>query len=197
MVRAALAPSALVYAVAFGATQPAADPPVVAVTIDDSQQLAALARNDVQELVAGIYAAAGVTIIWRPQSALDAGRELTIAFTTSEAAPAGGRDDVMGVAPSPGDGTRGDRAYVFVDRVDDFAGTHRLNRVSVLACAIAHELGHLLLPVMAHRPDGIMRARWHPDLFPPRAPGLLGFPPDQARLLALRVRTAPATPITR
>lgn len=197
MVRAALAQSAVVSAIAFGATQSTADRPVVAVTIDDSQQLAALTLIEVKDIVAAIYAAAGVTIVWRPESALDARRELTIAFTTSEAAPAGGRRDVMGVAPSPGDGTRGDRAYVFVDRVDDFVGTYSLNRASVLACAVAHELGHLLLPVMAHRPDGIMRATWHPDLFPPRAPGLLGFPSDQARLLALRVRTAPATPVTR
>jgi hypothetical protein len=33
-----------------------------------------------------------------------------------------------------------------------------------------------------------MRDAWHPALFPPKAAGVAGFPPDQGRLLRLRAR---------
>jgi hypothetical protein len=77
---------------------------------------------------------------------------------------------------------RGTLAYVFLDKVTSFAASYRLVVAHVLACALSHEIGHLLLPPNAHRPDSVMRDGWHPALFPPRAPGLLGFPPDQAKL---------------
>lgn len=94
----------------------------------------------------------------------------------------------MGVAPSPGDGTRGTAAYLFLDKVPPFAASHRLSTAPVLACALAHEIGHLLLPPNVHRPDRVMRGGWHPALFPPRAPGIPDFLPDQAKLLRLRAR---------
>jgi hypothetical protein len=96
-------------------------------------------------------------------------------LTTSTAVPRGLGTDAIGVAPSPGDGTRGTMAYVFLDKVSSFAASHRLALTHVLACVMAHEIGHLLLPPNAHRPDSVMRDRWHPALFPPRAPGILGF----------------------
>jgi len=79
-------------------------------------------------------------------------------------------------------------AYVFIDKVTAFASSHRIPVKYLLACVLAHEIGHLLLPANAHRPDGIMRDGWHSALFPPRTPGVLGFPPEQARLLRLRAR---------
>ena len=117
------------------------------------------------------------------------GRSLTIILTTIATAPAGLVPESMGVAPSPGDGTRGTTAYIFMDRVTSFVAEYRVAGEYVLACALAHEIGHLLLPPNAHTADGIMRGNWHPALFPPNAPGVLGFPPDQARLLRLRVQS--------
>ena len=55
----------------------------------------------------------------------------------------------------------------------------------MLGCALAHELGHLLLPVNAHTRDGIMRANW--DANSVARSGVPGFAPEQARLLRLRV----------
>ena len=101
-------------------------------------------------------------------------------------APAGLTTDAMGVAPSTGDGSRGTTAFVFSDRVAAFAEAHRLAEADVLASALAHEIGHLLLPPNAHAANGIMRASWRPAFFPPKAPGIAGFPPEQARLLRLR-----------
>ena len=163
----------------------------MAVELVDPRGLVTHGGAHAQELVEGIYRAAGVTVIWGVPSTGEVDRRLTVTFTTTKTAPRGLSPEAMGVAPSPGDGTRGTQAYVFVDRVEDFAAEHQLALSSVLACAIAHEIGHLLLPPNAHVEHGVMRGGWHPSLFPPKAPGLPGFPADQGRLLRLRARRLP------
>jgi hypothetical protein len=166
-----------------------ADPnPVILVQIQNPHGLEAPALDRAQALAREIYTRAGVSLRWTPDETMDPDRTLTVVLTSSTAVPPDLGSDAMGVAPSPGDGTRGTLAYVFLDKVRSFAAAHRLVVAHVLACALAHEIGHLLLPPNAHRPDSVMRDGWHPALFPPRAPGLLGFPPDQAKLLRLRAR---------
>jgi hypothetical protein len=64
---------------------------------------------------------------------------------------------------------RGRMAYVFYDRVERVArthlrtgrrtGTYDFDDVVVLAHAMAHEIGHLLLPY-GHSATGLMRANW-------------------------------------
>ena len=49
----------------------------------------------------------------------------------------------------------------------------------MLACAIAHELGHLLLPVRTHAPAGLMRACWSRDEFHRAEQGQLTFLPEE------------------
>ena len=167
-----------------GASEP---DPVIAITVEGPNGLAGLDLVRAQELATKIYRQAGVTLRWTFDET-KADRALTLVITMSVKAPLGLSSDSMGVAPSPGDGTRGTTAYVFIDKVTAFASAHGIAAKFVLACAFAHEIGHLLLPANAHRPDGIMRDSWHPALFPPRTPGVLGFPPEQARLLRLRAR---------
>jgi hypothetical protein len=162
--------------------------PIIAIRVEDPNGLTDPGLVRAQALATDIYQRAGVTLRWTIDETTLADRTLTLVLTTSAAAPSGLASDAMGVAPSPGDATRGTMAYIFIDKVTAFAASHRLAAKDVLACALAHEIGHLLLPLNAHRPDSIMRDSWHPALFPPRAPGLLGFPPEQARLLRLRAR---------
>ena len=162
--------------------------PVVVVQTADAVGVDARSLAWAQELATDIYAQAGVSLRWAADSVDEPDRRLTIVVTTSTALPRRTRSDAMGVAPTPGDGTRGTLAYVFLDKVTAFAASHRLTVAHVLACALAHEIGHLLLPPNAHRPDGVMRDAWHPALFPPKAAGVAGFPPDQGRLLRLRAR---------
>lgn len=141
-------------------------------------------------IVSGIYREAGLELqLSNDFAGAVANRTLTIVLTTRKAAPAGVRTDAMGVAPTPGDGTRGSVAYIFVDAVKEFADAHRIPIAHVLGCAIAHEIGHLLLPPNAHQPSGIMRGRWQPADFPPSSAGIPGFPAEQAQLLRLRARS--------
>lgn len=162
--------------------------PVIAIKVEIADVLNSMHLLKAQQLTAAIYEQAGVTLDWT-SSVATPNRLLTIVLTTIATAPAGVVLESMGVAPSPGDGTRGKKAYVFIDRVASFAAANRVEADYVLACALAHEIGHLLLPPNAHTTDGIMRGNWHPALFPPRAPGIPGFPPEQAQLLKFRVQS--------
>jgi hypothetical protein len=188
--------AAALWCVASPATaqERAADPPpLVVVTLEGTDTLVGGGAAPAQRLVSGLYRDAGVRLAWRAEEGAVADRTLTVTITTSSALPAELGAEAMGVAPSPGDGTRGTHAYVFGDRVQAFADRYRVPVAYVLACAIAHEVGHLLLPPNAHAAGGIMRGSWHPQLFPPKAPGIERFVPEQARLLRLRSRREVAT----
>jgi hypothetical protein len=59
----------------------------------------------------------------------------------------------------------GRAAYVFYDAVQVKAHRHKLPIAALLGYAMAHELGHLLLPRESHGKAGVMRAQWlEPDL---------------------------------
>jgi len=164
----------------------AAEPnPLLAIKVENVNGWNGVNLRRAQELATEIYEQAGVTLDWSGGAAPE-GRTLTIVLTTIATAPRGIAPESMGVAPSPGDGRRGTTAYVFMDRVTSFVATQRVSAEYVLACALAHEVGHLLLPPNAHQAVGVMRSNWHAKLFPPHAPGVPGFPPEQARLLRLR-----------
>jgi hypothetical protein len=143
-----------------------------------------------RSVVSGIYRDAGIDLEWgNDLTGATVNRTLTIVLTTRKKAPAGLRIDATGVAPTPGNGTRGTVAYVFIDAVTEFASNHRVPLAQVFGGAIAHEIGHLSLPPNAHRKDGIMRGSWHPSDFPPLSPGVPGFPADQAQLLRIRTQS--------
>ena len=57
-------------------------------------------------------------------------------------------------------GERSHRAYVFSDRVGAISSAVHMNTALLLGCAIAHELGHMLLPIHSHTPFGVMRGNW-------------------------------------
>lgn len=166
----------------------AAEPiPVVAIRVEGASGIDGVNLVRAQEIATDIYAQAGVALRWITDEAVPADRTLTIILTSIATAPRGISPESMGVAPSPGDGTRGATAYVFMDRVTSFAFKNKVAAEYVLACGMAHEIGHLLLPPNSHHAMGIMRGSWHAKLFPPHAPGVPSFPSEQARLLRLRV----------
>lgn len=185
--QALLTACCLVTAATFPTVSAATDQdPVIAVRVEGRASVDDESLRRAQAFATEIYAQAGVVLEWTSTPTTEPDGALTIVLTTTKTAPRGIAPESMGVAPSPNDGTRGTRAYIFMDKVLAFTSAHKVAAGYVLACAMAHEIGHLLLPPNAHRDDGIMRGNWHPGLFPPRAPGLPGFPVDQARLLRTR-----------
>jgi hypothetical protein len=79
-------------------------------------------------------------------------------------------------------------AYVFYHQVEAQARHYGVSLAMILASAIAHEVGHLLLPDGRHSPDGLMRACWTHDDFQRADQGQLLFSIEQAA--QIRARTA-------
>ena len=107
-----------------------------------------------------IYATAGVHTVWATGNEhADApglhvrvilfSRDLAEEKIRSEAVPG----SVLGLA-SRGAG----RAYIFTHRIANLALRHGDDFRRVLGRVIAHEVGHLVLPVNSHSDQGIMRA---------------------------------------
>jgi hypothetical protein len=92
---------------------------------------------------------------------------------------------VMGAAVPTPEGTR--VAYVFYRRVRAEAERHAVSGALVLACAIAHELGHVLLPLREHSPAGLMRACWNRDDFQRAEQGRLRFSADEGAEIRARL----------
>jgi len=79
-------------------------------------------------------------------------------------------------------------ATVFYARVQEFSRYAQAPVSRVLACAIAHEFGHLLLGPDSHSANGIMRAGWQPADFTPDALLSLLFTDAQVKLIRASVR---------
>jgi hypothetical protein len=80
----------------------------------------------------------------------------------------------------------GGSAFVFRDRVTHVAHERQQDVARVLGYAMAHEMGHLLLPYPAHSASGIMRAEWDGDDLRHIANGSMLFTPAQAALIRAR-----------
>lgn len=93
-------------------------------------------------------------------------------------------DAVMGAVMWTPNGTPA--VYLFYRRVEAEAERHFVSIASVLACALAHEVGHVLLPERGHSQDGLMRAAWNGDDFHRADRGQLRFLPEQAAVIRAR-----------
>lgn len=102
----------------------------------------------------------------------------------------GSEDDVLGWSTPAGD-KPGHLAYVFYHRVEEFVQARNLHeyKARILGLAIAHEMGHLLLPFPSHSSRGVMRAMWDRQDFQLATHGNLGFTAKQAELIRSEVLT--------
>jgi hypothetical protein len=98
-------------------------------------------------------------------------------------------DTVMGAAVRTPAGTG--LAYVFYRGVEERADAYAVSSALVLACAMAHELGHLLLPSREHAADGLMRAHWRRDEFRQADQGQLRFSADEGQRIRARMAHLP------
>jgi len=144
---------------------------------------------------ARLYADFGVRLEWR---AAPVGGEvirvILLPYETGDLRRAA--DTVMGAAIVSDHRTP--IAYVYYRRVSAEADRYAASTIQVLACAIAHEIGHLLMPGVQHSADGLMRARWGRDDVSRADQGRLRFSAAQVALIRARaageVRTQSSAP---
>ncbi len=93
-----------------------------------------------------------------------------------------------------GRGGGGRVAYILYDRVVASAIQADWDAGDFMAVVVAHEVGHLLLPIGSHSPDGLMRGQWDVNDLRRTDPRALSFTPRQAELIrdTLGVVTPPA-----
>ena len=158
-----------------------------------------------------IYRHAGIKVLWTDTAPTTIGPDARPLPTSSGPGPdvtliilSREMTDQLTVATTALGGAAGTRehrgrmAYVFYNRVEGIARTHvntsprrptsNNDYVIVLAHAMAHEIGHLLLPY-GHSATGLMRADWDGQDLRLAVRGRLIFTPEQAALIRTRLLT--------
>ena len=97
----------------------------------------------------------------------------------------------MGVALSSSPTTRAHVAYVFYHRVKNLTGANGVHVAPVLGAAMAHEIGHLLLPPNPHSQTGLMRADWTKADLQLVQRSLLVFTAEQGECIRSRMAGSP------
>jgi hypothetical protein len=90
-------------------------------------------------------------------------------------------DRTLGLTPISKEGELVTITAVFVDLVKERASRGLASVSQLLACAIAHEIGHILLRTSGHSTTGIMRGFWTAKDLQQIAQGYLLFTPQQAQ----------------
>jgi len=131
------------------------DPRTIVVHVDDHARVAPAELAAAEVETTRIFAAAGVRATWEhatvdPNARLDDVTHLAVVICA---------DTSEGLGPTvAGRAVRGTgRAYIYYSRVAFAAHQHARPVGTVLGMAIAHEVGHLLLPKNSHSFAGIMR----------------------------------------
>jgi hypothetical protein len=135
--------------------------------------------------ISRIYREAGVRVTWMDPAALEPAGAFAIQLLCRRQS-VNTSDLVMGTALGDVHETRGS-AVVFYDRVLRSAHERQQDVARVLAYAMAHEMGHLLLSHPAHSPSGIMRSAWDGDDLRHIASGSLQFTAVQVNAIRAKL----------
>jgi hypothetical protein len=161
----------------------------ILVRLSDAAGVPGPVLTDAQKQVTRIFNGINVPIEFVSSSAASGGTEL-IKVQIVDVEQGGLRnraDPVLGAAARTTLGTR--TAWIFFRRVQSQADHHGVDVAYVLACVMAHELGHLLLSTRNHALGGLMRACWDDGDFQRAARGALRFSETEAE----RIRTVVLT----
>jgi hypothetical protein len=164
------------------ASEALAAPPAVAVRLYDVTGAGPAARGTAMRIASEIARQAGVTLHWKdcsrggadfPCTAFRGPRELVVRLTpeprgqdlrAADALSVHGADGTsdlrVGFAAVDPATRAGVLATIYYDRVEQVAAHSGIPGGRFLGRAIAHELGHLLLPSRPHSRSGLMRAVW-------------------------------------
>lgn len=133
-----------------------AEPVSLVVQLTNHAGIPAHLLSPAKRQVTRIYAAAGVRIVWKSDTAT--AQRLDVLLLSGKMI-----DELLG--PGPSDPRvlakayrEASRAYIFTERVFAMASKTDGNIGDALGNVIAHEMGHLLLPESGHSPTGIMRS---------------------------------------
>jgi len=138
--------------------------------------------------VTRLFELIGVGLDWVERVPSTDHRLRVIALTTWEPPEKRLAPSVLGYTQTA-PGHRGIRAYVFWRRVERASQTYTADLEKVLAVAIAHEIGHMLLPNSKHDKFGLMRAPWDANHFRSASAGLLTFSSDSASRIRRQAET--------
>ena len=169
-----------------------ADRPVIRVRLNDDAGVPANALERAKHDASLIYERANITLEWIEDDSWSS-HALMIRIIAKPIGLKSRNRAVVGIAPGSRD-VRGKIAFVFYERIQGFSEELELDVALMLGHAIAHELGHLLLPYDAHSLTGVMRGAWDRAQARNATAGTLTFNPDQARQIRERL-SASAGPI--
>ena len=190
MVRRTAAVVAFSWVCVLGTVRSAAaqEAMTVMVHVEDYAHLSELEWERTKAVVGDIFGQAGVSLRWAgplrvPKQDWPQDGRYRVALVIANvggsfAGDASDTADVLGRAAP-----QYSRAWVFVNRVRSVAQTSTIDSTLLLARAIAHEIGHLLLPDGAHAHRGIMSGSLALTQV-----GFFGFTPQQAALMLARIR---------
>jgi hypothetical protein len=140
---------------AAGSAQ-AADAPVrlrVAVAVCDAENAPPEILASAEQVVSDVYRAIGVAIEWSGAGCAAGEESLTVNMIVRDASGLTVTNETLGFA-EPGTSV----ATILYDRIVVFARRFHVKRDVLLGYAMAHELGHLLLPPNSHSTEGVMRS---------------------------------------
>jgi hypothetical protein len=122
--------------------------------VEDHARISAADRTLVEAEVTRIYAAAGVRTVWATgnEHADAAGLHVRMILISRDIAMHAPKS-VLGLAVR-----EARRAYIFTHRIANLVRRHDDDFRGILGRIMAHEVGHLVLPVYRHSDEGLMRA---------------------------------------
>jgi hypothetical protein len=161
----------------------AQDAASVVVAIHDSSGVDTDVLEAAKTRASAVFARAGVAVDW---SGADAGFRVQVLLRPRNAHAAPGQAQIMGVALAADE--RRAALSLFLDAVTEVARRYGAPVSEVLGIALAHEMGHVLLPPPSHSADGIMQATWEGDDLRHALLGELSFTVHQAAQMQDRLR---------
>jgi hypothetical protein len=188
-----LAGAALALSPATSRAEPARG--AVLVMLQNDASVPAEGAAAAQAEVVRLFALADIELVWVTRVPPPGTRSHVIALVAWEP-----REEKLGAVLGITYGnhrTRATRGYVFWPRVERASSEFTAALHNVLAVAIAHELGHMLLPHGAHARQGIMTASWNSEHLGWASAGLLHFSRETAGLMTGRLSEEQAALPTR
>lgn len=180
MVAAALTASALTGELSSAADR---EGPAIVVHVSDYSGVGSAGLARALAHAQGVFKTAGVRVVWSdakagPNARACGGLNLfVILLSPEQMEEQGGREIALGRA------SRADlQAWIYPGRVSKLAWQRSMDERALLGLAIAHEIGHLVLPGQDHSPTGIMTAGINTEA---RGMGARFTPQESAAIRAL------------